>query len=412
MKYGLIGYPLGHSWSPEIHGLLIHAEYEKKELREEELDAFFTAKDFKGINVTIPYKQTVIKYLDELSPEAARIGAVNCIVNENGRLHGYNTDCLGFAAMLKAHDIPLGKAAVLGSGGAARAVKTALADLGADPVIVSRHPSEGMLSYEQMYEQEKQFVLLVNATPVGMFPEIDRSPADLKQFTHLQAVVDVVANPLRTKLQFEAQGRNLLTCGGFEMLVRQAAAADELFTGEPVGEEQIEECMRQLYLDRRSVILIGMPTSGKTTLGRLLAEQTGRNFIDMDEVLSERLGMSIADCFLRYGEEYFRRMESQLAREQSVGGRKVISTGGGVIKNEDNMRWLSAGGQVIWIQRDQQLLYPSADRPLSSDREAVMKLYEERKKLYERYSDAAVENNGTPEEAVNQIMKITGDRRL
>lgn len=409
MKYGLIGCPLGHSWSPEIHDLLIHEPYEKKELQEDELEGFLKERNFQGINVTIPYKEKVMPYLDAISPEAERIGAVNCIVNRDGKLYGYNTDCRGFADMMKAHHMPIGKTAVLGSGGAAKAVETALLDLGSEPVIVSRHPHGSMISYNALYEKADTFAVLVNATPVGMFPKIDAVPVDLYRFHHLQGVVDVVANPLRTKLQFEAKLQEIPVLGGFEMLVRQAAAADELFTGNKVSEKQIHACMNALYRERRSIVLIGMPTCGKTTLGKELAAATGRDFIDMDEELTKRFGMSIADCFLKYGEAYFRQKESELARELSAGGHKVISTGGGIIKNRENMRCLSAGGIVVWIQRDPGRLYASSDRPLSSDREALMKLYEERKELYRKYSDISIDNNGSVKEALHRIIAKTGE---
>lgn len=411
MKYGLIGMPLGHSWSPEIHDLLIHEPYEKKELKEEELADFLKKREFSGINVTIPYKQAVIPYLDEMDDQAERIGAVNCIVNHNGVLKGYNTDCIGFSDMMKANRMPVGRCAVLGSGGASKAVKTALEDLGAEPVIVSRHPSGPQISYDELYERESGFVLLVNATPVGMYPHIDQVPADLSRFTGLQGVVDIIANPLRTRLQFDAQCRHIRYLGGFEMLVRQAAAADELFTGQKVSEAAVQHCMHVLYEKRRSIILIGMPTSGKTSIGSVLAERSGRRFIDMDEELVKRLGMPISDCFEKYGEAYFRREESRLAEELSTGGNLVVSTGGGIIKNRDNMRCLSASGLVVWIRRKMEDLFPSADRPLSSSREAVRKLYEERKDLYALYSDMTIENNGTVEEAAEKIMHMTGEEK-
>lgn len=411
MKYGLIGMPLGHSWSPEIHALLIHESYVKKELREEELADFLKAKDFAGINVTIPYKQAVIPYLDEVDQRASRIGAVNCIVNRDGKLIGYNTDCIGFYDMMRANHMPLGRAAVLGSGGASKAVKAALEELGCDPVTVSRTPHGDMISYDELYARESEFTLLVNATPVGMSPEIDACLVDLEQLKHLKGVVDIIANPLKTRLQFEAACRGIPVLGGFEMLVRQAAAADELFTDRKVSEAAVQHCMASLYHSRRSIVLIGMPTSGKTTIGKALAEGCDRTLIDMDSELEKRMGMPIRECFAAKGEAYFRQAESRLAAELAVGGPYVISTGGGIIKNRDNMRRLSAGGYVIWIDRDLNQLFPSFDRPLSSSQEAVQKLYEERKDLYERYSDGKIENNGTIEEAVHSIMKLTGEQR-
>lgn len=414
MKLGLIGTPLGHSWSPEIHGLLIHEPYTKWDLPEDQLDDFMHAKDFDGINVTIPYKQKVIPYLDEMDPAAEAIGAVNCIVNNGGRLKGYNTDYAGFKDMLVRHGIPVSGSvtAVLGSGGASRAVRQAVQDLGGTPVIVSRHPKENQIGYDELYETEEKFSLLVNATPVGMFPKCDDMPVRLEKFAHLRAVVDIVANPLRTRLQFAAGKQGLKYLGGFEMLVRQAAAADAYFTGKHVSEEDIERCMHTLCRERQSAVLIGMPTSGKSTLAAMYAEKTGRELVEMDDVIEQKLGTSIAACFQEKGEAYFRRIETETAAALRSGGRKIISCGGGIIKNEENMRFLGENGQIIWIRRDPQNLFPTDSRPLASDREALKKLYAERKDLYALYSDCTVDNNGTLEEALDELLKVTGEKTL
>lgn len=411
MQYGLIGNPLGHSWSPEIHQLLASLPYEKKELPEEELADFLRKRDFDGINVTIPYKEKVIGFLDELDEGARTIGAVNCIVNKNGILKGYNTDLSGFVKMLEVNGIsPAGKqVAVLGSGGAAKAACYGIEMMGGKPFIVSRHPGRAMISYAQLYERAAEFAMIVNATPVGMKPDSDSCPVDICAFDHLEAVVDIVANPLRTRLLFEAKMQGIPCCGGFEMLVRQAAAADELFTGKVVEEETIQMCMRMLLKARRNIVLIGMPTSGKTTLAEMIASHTGRPLLEMDEVLVDRLGMSIKECFAQYGEGYFRNMETELARDLRAKEGIVISTGGGIIKNEENMRYLSENGIVIAIDRNPSLLYPTDSRPLSSTVDAVKVLYEERKYLYDKYSDAVVDNNGSLKDTFNEIMKMTGE---
>lgn len=411
MQYGLIGNPLGHSWSPEIHQLLASLPYEKKELPEEELADFLRKRDFDGINVTIPYKEKVIGFLDELDEGAHTIGAVNCIVNKNGILKGYNTDLSGFVKMLEVNGIsPAGKqVAVLGSGGAAKAASYGIEMMGGKPVIVSRHPGRAMISYAELYERAAEFAMIVNATPVGMKPDSDSCPVDICAFDHLEAVVDIVANPLRTRLLFEAKMQGIPCCGGFEMLVRQAAAADELFTGKVVEEETIQMCMRRLLKARRNIVLIGMPTSGKTTLAEMIASHTGRPLLEMDEVLVDRLGMSIKECFAQYGEGYFRNMETELARDLRAKEGIVISTGGGIIKNEENMRYLSENGIVIAIDRNPSLLYPTDSRPLSSTVDAVKVLYEERKYLYDKYSDAVVDNNGSLKDTFNEIMKMTGE---
>ncbi len=411
MKYGLIGNPLGHSWSPEIHQLLAGIPYEKKVLQEEELHDFFAKRDFQGINVTIPYKEAVIPYLDEIDDSAKEIGAINCIVNEGGKLKGYNTDCSGCRKMLESNGIdPCGKrVAILGSGGAAKAVVVAIRQMKGIPVIVSRHPDETMISYEELYARASEFQMIVNATPVGMKPDCDKCPVDIAVFEHLEAVVDIVANPLMTRLLFTARMRGIPCCGGFEMLVRQAAEADVLFTGTAVDEETIDRCMRKLLCARRNIVLIGMPTSGKTTLAEMIASHTGRPLLEMDEVLVDRLGMSIKECFAQYGESYFRKMETELAKDLRYKEGIVISTGGGIIKNEENMRYLHENGIVIAIDRDPSLLYPTDSRPLSSNEEAVRALYEERKYLYQKYSDIVVDNNGSLQDTFDEIMKITGE---
>ena len=411
MKYGLIGNPLGHSWSPEIHQLLAGIPYEKKVLQEEELHDFFAKRDFQGINVTIPYKEAVIPYLDEIDDSAKEIGAINCIVNEGGKLKGYNTDCSGCRKMLESNGIdPCGKrVAILGSGGAAKAAVVAIRQMKGIPVIVSRHPDETMSGYKELYARASEFQMIVNATPVGMKPDCDKCPVDIAVFEHLEAVVDIVANPLMTRLLFTARMRGIPCCGGFEMLVRQAAEADVLFTGTAVDEETIDRCMRKLLCARRNIVLIGMPTSGKTTLAEMIASHTGRPLLEMDEVLVDRLGMSIKECFAQYGESYFRKMETELAKDLRDKEGIVISTGGGIIKNEENMRYLHENGIVIAIDRDPSLLYPTDSRPLSSNEEAVRALYEERKYLYQKYSDIVVDNNGSLQDTFDEIMKITGE---
>ncbi len=405
MKLGLIGNPLGHSWSPEIHGLLIGEAYAKWPLLPEEVDDFFAKKDFTGINVTIPYKTTVMSYLDEIDPLAREIGAVNCIVNRDGKLVGYNTDCVGFMDMLKNHHIdPNGKnVAILGSGGASAACKQAIAAMGGNPWIISRSVKENCLTYEQLYDRQEEVSILVNATPVGMYPNCDAVPVDLNRFTKLEAVVDIIANPLSTRLCFEARCKGIPTAGGFEMLVRQAAVADDYFTGQKVAEETIQNCIASLLADRRNIVLIGMPTSGKSTIAKLLSEALHKEVIEMDEILVERLGMPIAQCFQERGEAYFRQMETELCKENRIGTGVILSCGGGVIKNPDNMRYLSENGLVIWIQRDLSFLYPTDSRPLSGSLDAIAQLYAERKDLYQMYSNMQIENNRSLEETVAAI---------
>lgn len=411
MKLGLIGKTLGHSWSWQIHDMLIHEHYQNWELSEDEVIPFLEKKDFTGINVTIPYKEKVMTVLDEISPTAEKIGAVNCIINRDGRLYGYNTDCDGFMELVKTAGMHMeGKhAAVLGSGGAAKAVMAGVSQLGGIPVMVSRHPHDDMISYQQMYAMQNRFSFLVNATPVGMFPHIDETPADLDVFEHLEGVVDVVANPLRTKLCFQASCKGIPSTGGLGMLVYQAAAADALFTGQKVPQERIDACLGTLLKERRNIVLIGMPTSGKSSVAQMLGKQSGQQVYDMDTLLEQQLGTSIRTCFETHGEAYFRAKETRLARELANKEGVIISCGGGIIKNPENMQVLSQHGVVVWLQRNS--LFPSSDRPLSADEASLKKLYEQRRGLYEMYSDIQVENNGTLEDTAEQILKKIGERK-
>lgn len=411
MKLELIGFPLDHSWSPEIHRYFLNEEYTLHAMPEEALEGYFQTRDFDGINVTIPYKEKVMQYLDCIDPQAAKIGAVNCIVNRDGVLTGYNTDAIGFMDMLRNNGIETQgrKAAVLGSGGGSKACCAALADLGAEPVTVSRSPGEDSISYDELYQRESEFQILVNATPLGMYPGNDTVPVDLSRFTALEAVVDIVANPLRTALQFEAKIRGIRSLGGFEMLVNQALASDRIFTGTDMADASAEACMREILKKRRSIILIGMPTCGKTTLAEMVAESTGRTLVEMDKELEEEFGCSIREVFAEKGEGYFRAAETALAERLRTAENYVVSCGGGIIKNAVNMRYLRECGMVLWISRDPDKLYGTADRPLSTTRDQIMQLYRERRNLYALYSDAVIENNGTLPEAVEKILKQAGE---
>ena len=408
MKLGLIGYPLGHSWSPKIHEFFLGEDcYQLVELKEEDLPSFFASNDLDGFNVTIPYKQTVMRYLDEIDPLAEAIGAVNTVVHRDGKYFGTNTDYEGFVRMLEGNHIDVkGKhAAVLGSGGVSKAITAGLNQLGCTFDIVSRNPKGNQISYDELYRMQEKVSVLINATPVGMAPNDNAVPADLARFTNLDAVIDAIANPLCTELCFEAKIRGIQTCGGFEMLVRQAVAADRWFTGHDMDETRVMPCMNHLLKEKRNIVLIGMPTSGKSVLSKKLAETLQRPLIEMDAEIEARLGTTIADCFETHGETYFRDLETAVAEAIPANG-SVVSCGGGVIKRVENMRALSRSSIIFWIDRDIDLLYASDDRPLSGSKEAVRKLYEERKDLYEMYSDVRIENNGTIDEALNRILAV------
>lgn len=407
MKLGLIGNPLGHSWSPEIHKFLINADYSLWPLEESELEGFFARRDFDGINVTIPYKSTVIGFLDETDPAAERIQAVNCVTNRNGILKGWNTDVTGLKRLIDRHQVSCGSgmAAVLGTGGASKAACEACRMSGWDHIVVSRSGKNGAVSYSDLYGSQEEITVLINATPAGMHPDVDAVPVDIDRFTNLRYVIDIVANPVRTRLVYEAQLKGIDAYGGLEMLVAQAAAADELFTGDPVDDILVDKCVDMLLGQRRNIVLIGMPSSGKTTLGRMLARRLGRSFIDLDEEIVDIIGMPIRDYFAENGETAFRDIESEVCAKAGELSGMVISTGGGVVKRQENMTRLAHGGLILWIDRDPEFLTPTASRPLSSDREALCRLYNERKPLYGSYSDARIPNNGTVKEALERAME-------
>ena len=408
MKFYLIGKPLGHSISPEIHARLAFLDYSLKEIEKEDLPAFLKERDFAGLNVTIPYKKEVMAYLDAIDPAAKRIGAVNTIVNDNGILTGYNTDCLGFKNMLERNHICLeGKnILILGTGGASLAVKEAVTSLGGSAQRVSRSEKEEAISYEEMYEREAEFEILINTTPVGMAPLCDAVPIDLDRLTSLEAVVDIIANPLRTRLVYEAEKKGLKACGGLEMLVGQAFCADELFLNKKMDPALLDKCLSNLLRAKRNLVLIGMPSAGKTTIGKMLSQKMNMPLVEMDDMITEEIGMTIAEYFALEGEKAFRDRESEVCLKLVNTNGNIISTGGGVIKREENIRALAANGILVWIDRDTDLLFGSKDRPLSRSKDDIDRLYEERKELYEKYSDVIIRNNGSLAEVIKEMEEL------
>ena len=329
MKYGLIGEKLGHSFSKEIHGKLGRYEYELKELAADELEAFIKGRDFEGINVTIPYKEAVIPLLDDIDEAAGAIGAVNTIVNKNGRLTGYNTDAFGMMSMLQMLGVDAeGKCVLIaGSGGTSKTAVYVAGKLGASEIKrISRNPRGDAISYEEAYKRYGHADILINTTPVGMFPNTDACPLDLSAFSRAECVTDVVYNPLNTRLVQEARERGIAAEGGLYMLVAQAVRAAELFTGEPVESGTTDLIYSELMMEKINIALIGMPGSGKTSIGRILAEKLEREFTDSDEEIIKEAGMDIAEIFERYGEKYFRDLEAEVIKKISLTGSKIIAT--------------------------------------------------------------------------------------
>lgn len=408
MKYGLIGEHLGHSYSCELHALIADYKYELTQLRPDELDGFLKKRDFNAINITIPYKQAVIPYLDGISETAASIGAVNTVVNRNGRLYGYNTDLAGMLALSKRIGIDAKgkKLLILGTGGTSKTTRAAAEILGAQDIIdVSRTAKNGAVSYDEAVEKHFDAQIIFNTTPAGMFPETDGKAIDLAPFTKSEAVLDVVYNPLRTDLVLDAQSRGIASEGGLYMLASQAVYASALFLGREPDEGLIRKTYLSVYNDKRNTVLTGMPSSGKSTFGKALAEKTGRAFFDSDQLIIEKIGMPIAEYFAKYGEAAFRKVESEVIAELSKKSGCVMATGGGTVLDAENVRRLKHNGTLYFLDRSPEKLIASSDRPLSSDREALMRLYNERYRIYTVSADLTVNADGSVADTVAVIEK-------
>ena len=404
MKYGLIGERLGHSFSKEIHERLGY-DYELCEIASGELEGFMRARDFDGINVTMPYKSAVIPYLDYIDDPAEKIGAVNTIINRDGKLYGYNTDFYGMQALIDHAEIdPYGKkVAILGSGGTARTARTLLESLGASEIItVSR---SGPIDYDDLYSKHSDTRIIVNTTPVGMFPDLFSSPVDLEKFENLQGVIDAVYNPLSTTLVCEARAKGIAAEAGLYMLVAQAIRASELFLNTKYPSYMTGVIYDGIRSEKENVVLIGMPSSGKSTVGALLAQRIGYEFVDTDTLVLDRIGMPIKDFFALHGEEKFREVESIVIREIAGRSGLVIATGGGAVLRSENIKALRLGGKIIFIDRPLDSLIPTDSRPLSTDREAIKALYDRRYPIYNKLCDIKVNASGTAGEVADDILE-------
>ncbi|MBO4937902.1 MAG: shikimate kinase [Oscillospiraceae bacterium] len=402
MKCGLLGRKLGHSYSPQIHTRLADYSYELFEKEPEELEDFLRNGDFQGLNVTVPYKKDVISFLDELSPRAKRLGAVNTIIRRDGKLIGHNTDYFGFLTMVRTSglDVAGKKALVLGSGGASNTAVAVLEELGAEVVVISRNGSN---CYNNLH-LHADAALIVNATPVGMYPKVGVSPVDLELFPRLEGVLDVIYNPARTQILLDAQNKGLVTMNGLLMLVAQAKESAEWFTGSSISDEKILPIHTSLRRQMENIVLIGMPGCGKSTVGRLLAERLGKRFVDADAYLVEKNGRSIPDIFAAEGEEGFRRLETEVLKELGRQSGLVIATGGGCVTKARNYPLLHQNGTIFCLNRDLEKL-PTDGRPLSQANR-LSDMYKVRKPLYEAFADFQIDNNGDAEGTATQILEV------
>lgn len=403
MKSGLLGRKLGHSYSPQIHKYLGSYSYDLFEKEPEEIEDFLRNGNFTGINVTIPYKKDVIPFLDELSPTALKMGSVNTVVRRSdGSLFGHNTDYFGFTSLVHRSGVSVSgkKVLVLGSGGTSNTAVKALEDLGARVIIISR---SGENNYENLHLHQDASVI-VNTTPVGMYPKAGVTPIDLTLFPHLEGVLDVIYNPSRTQLLLDAEAMGLLHENGLWMLVAQAKEAAEYFGNQPLSDDLIETVYRKMSGMMQNIVLIGMPGCGKSTIASHLAEKLGRKMVDTDQEVEKLAGKTIPQIFAEDGEEAFRTMETEVLSRLGTQSQLIIATGGGCVTKARNYPLMHQNSSIFWLMRDLSKL-PTDGRPLSQANK-LSDLYETRKSLYEAFADYTVDNNGSCEESIRSIISI------
>ncbi len=399
-KYGLLGEHLSHSFSPQIHSLLADYPYDLYEVDTDNLGEWVKGTDLAGFNVTIPYKQDIMKYCAEVSPQAQAIGAVNTVVRRaDGTLFGDNTDYFGFAYMLDSLrvDIKGKKAVVLGSGGASKTVCTVLSEQGAEVVVISRG---GENNYSNLH-LHSDATLIVNATPVGMYPKTGVSPVNLQDFPDCQGVCDVIYNPAKTALLLQAEKLGIPCVNGLSMLVAQAKKACEIFTASVVSDEVIEKIRVQVAKETLNIVLVGMPGSGKSTVGKLVTEILHRPFFDADEEITKATGRTPADIITKDGESAFRLVETQVLTSLCKESGAVIATGGGAVTIPENKDIIRQNSVVIFLERNITLL-PKDGRPLSTDLKAM---YEKRLPMYKEFSHKIVDGNGEVKEVADRVLR-------
>lgn len=407
--FALIGGNLGHSFSKLIHERLGMYSYELINLTKEEVADFIRGKKFKGLNVTIPYKETVMDLLDEIDSKAERIGAVNTIVNDNGRLKGYNTDYDGFKFTLDGIcDVQGKKVLVLGAGGASKAVTAVLRDCKASSVVVSASRARGdIIDNNTAVLNHSDADIIINTSPVGMTPDIENSPINLDSFAKCKCVVDIIYNPNKTALMMQAEKLGMKTVNGLGMLVMQAKKAAELFTSSSVDDGFVKDTVNFIKERQTNIVLIGMPSCGKSVIGKKLADITGKTFVDTDSMVEDYERESIKDIFDKHGESYFRSLEHNAVRAASLMSGCVIATGGGVIKDIRNMELLKHNGVVVFLDRPfDNLLAYDEKRPLSCGIEALKNMYDERYGVYREYADMSIPNDGDIKDTLDKIAAV------
>lgn len=407
MRYGLIGEKLGHSFSKDIYERIADYTFDLIPLSKEEFKTFMEKKEFTALNVTIPYKKDVIPYLDEMDEHAKAIGAVNTIVNRDGKLKGYNTDFTGFLYMVKKHNVHMEgkKVLIIGNGGASAAIQAVVQHESAGSmVIVDVVPGNGAISYDEMFSSHLDAEIIINTSPIGMYPRIGNAPIDISMFHKCEAVLDVIYNPILTRLCFEAQEMDIKRVNGLEMLIAQAKQSVEFFLDKSIDDQIIDDIYQDMLRERCNIVLIGMPSAGKTTIGKMLENRMQKEFIDLDDIIIEKAGKSIPEIFEESGEAGFRAIETEAAIEVSKLNNKIIATGGGTIKHKVNMDYLRQNGITIFIDRDvDKLISSDPNRPLSKSTDALEKMHAERLPLYQKYAAYVAVNNSDIESTVTEI---------
>lgn len=407
MKVGLIGEKLGHSFSKIIHERLADYTYDLIPLNLDQFHKFMKEKNFDAINITIPYKEKVMEYCDEIDEKAKSIGAINAIKHVNGKLIGTNSDFDGLKMMIEHHfDLKNKIVAICGSGGTSKTAYAVCQALGVKEIIqVARNRSIPYISYDEM-KNRKNIEFIINTTSVGMSPDLLSSIISLDDYPNCKGVIDVVYNPLLTSLCYEAKKRKIAYVCGLEMLVGQAVAAIEFFTDKKLDHTMIQTLAKEIYHEKQNIVLIGMPSCGKSSLGKRLSKQLGYDFIDIDHEIVRITKQSIPQIFERVGEKGFREIETQVCIEASKRNHCVISCGGGIVKNEVNMKALALNGVIIYIKRNVERLSVGKGRPLSTDKFALRKMAKEREPLYLKYSDYSIYNNGNFTTALNRLKEV------
>ena len=409
MKRGLIGKDLRGNFTQRVSNAFGLSNYEMVEMNEEQVIDFVKEKNFEGINITFPYKKLIYDYVDVLSKNAQKIKAVDTIIVKDGKTYGYNTDYDSFYYLIKRHNINFKnkKVLILGNGGSSSAVQVIAKEMKASEInVVDIVESEGSISYIECFAKHLNSDIVINTSPVGMSPDILNAPIAMSLFSNCEAVIDLIYNPILTTLGFNAQELGITRVIGIEMEVAQTKYAVELITGQKISDDRIDEVIHEILIEKCNIVLIGMPSAGKTSIGQLLSKRLNKPFIDLDDVVVEKAKMPIPEIFAQSGETGFRKLESMVAVELSTLNNVIIATGGGTVKNKANMDSLRLNGIVFFIDRDlDKLISSDPNRPLSSSKEALRTMHKERYPLYQKYSNVVVFNNEEMDKTVEDIVK-------